>query len=451
VLYDTAARTALASVGQPVVLRAPDRVAAALARAGAADGFVVVDLHDIPGRRIGYAAASPDKRTTVYAEGALPPERVIPHGQGAFGDLDYALYLGSTPTDDTLLYTDVPNLPLRGNTASTTVPFGTTALLFVTASSTPLAGTTSRELPWVLLIGGVVFGAIAAFVTDLLLRGRARAEDVAALSTELYEVQQQRSATLQRSLLPAVVPAVEGVQIATRYWPAATDEEVGGDFYDVFPIRPGVTGVVIGDVCGKGVQAAAVTAVARHTVRVAAHHVDDPAVVLRWAHDAIEAHEQGETFCTVCFVTLTDRGDGGFRLDVALGGHPQPLLVRAGGRVERVGVPGTVLGIVPPRVRTSSADLDRGDTVVLYTDGITDAPGSEGVSVEELSAVLTARYSEGAEAMADALRRLVDERRPRGSVDDMAVVVVAVTTVPANRPEATDRPEPVSTPAGRER
>ncbi|MEO6082557.1 MAG: SpoIIE family protein phosphatase, partial [Umezawaea sp.] len=142
---------------------------------------------------------------------------------------------------------------------------------------------------------------------------------------------QRLARTLQRSLLPPALAAVPGVEVAAYYHPASVDE-VGGDFYDLFPLAPDRWGLFLGDVCGKGADAAAVTSVARYTLRAAAVHDSDPRAVLRTLDTVLRQHG-GHRFCTVVFGLLTPTDDG-CTVALAGGGHPPALLLRADGVAE---------------------------------------------------------------------------------------------------------------------
>jgi serine phosphatase RsbU (regulator of sigma subunit) len=181
------------------------------------------------------------------------------------------------------------------------------------------------------------------------------------------------------------------VDLAAVYRPAASGLEVGGDFYDVFDVAENEWFLVVGDVCGKGAEAAAVTALARYTIRAAAVRRRSPSAILRVLNDAMLRQGTDGRFCTIACAHL-HLGHEPARLTVACGGHPAPLVLRADGEVVEVGVPGTLLGMVEdPDLQDRSTSLARGDVMVIYTDGLTDAAAPARTwSVEEISAALRA-------------------------------------------------------------
>jgi PAS domain S-box-containing protein len=202
----------------------------------------------------------------------------------------------------------------------------------------------------------------------------------AASAVENARLYRQRSAiaqTLQASLLPPLLPEIPGVEVAAAYHPAGEGHEVGGDFYDVFSLADDQWYAVVGDVCGKGAEAAAVTALARYTIRAAASRRRSPAGILRWLSDAMVRQDVSASaagrFCTIACLHL-DLSRTPIRITVACGGHPLPLVLRADGTVEELGQPGTLLGLVEhPSVEDRETDLAPGDAIVLYTDGLTEA------------------------------------------------------------------------------
>jgi serine phosphatase RsbU (regulator of sigma subunit) len=450
-LVDAADATAVVTVGAPLslVFDGSERARAATDQSLAAPDLAVIDTLDLPGRRLGYGftGSAPDggTRFVVYAESVLPEQRFgAPRPQGAFEQLDYALFLvGGTGedgadalTDANVLYSSLPALPRGGLDAVSRVAFGDRELALATTTDDVLGGDLTHRLPWLLLVGGVLFAAAAATVTEWLMRRRLDAERLAGDVARLYAEQHARSTTLQRSLVPRRLSVPDGFEVAVRYWPAAAGDEVGGDFYDVFALDDGCWGVTIGDVCGKGIDAAALTALTRHTIRAGARHLDSPAAVLRWTHEAIAA-DGADTYVTVCFGFLRASRDG-WTLDLALGGHPPPLVLRSSGAVEPLGREGTVLGLVEPRLETSHHALGAGDTLLLYTDGLTDAPGGRALRDDEVRDVLAAITSASAEDVAERFDASIRARRPSGGADDTALLVMRVPgpTDTANRLDA---------------
>jgi sigma-B regulation protein RsbU (phosphoserine phosphatase) len=283
--------------------------------------------------------------------------------------------------------------------------------------------TAEGERVWV-LIGGTTLSndpfTWIVYVADISDRKRAEAAVLEANQAlaDLLARQRHIADSLQRHLLPDEVPALAGTELSAHYWPSADDLEVSGDLYDAFPLSGSRWGLLVGDVCGKGAEAAAVIGAARHTARAAALHVDDPADVLRWVHAAV--HAAHRTFVTMAFATYDDR-DGRFQL--SLGGHPRGLLIRATGEVEHVGTHGTLLGLLPPELHTTEHQLGTGDLLVLFTDGITDAPPAEAMGESELGDWFAVRRGEPLESLGEQLRAELARRRPEGPGDDVAVLL----------------------------
>ena len=194
---------------------------------------------------------------------------------------------------------------------------------------------------------------------------------MAIINAQLYERERTIAHTLQRSLRPGALPDVNGLSAAVRFRPAGEGVELGGDFYDLFAARDGGWAALIGDVQGKGPDAAAVTALARHTMRAAAVYESRPGGVLKTMHEALR-DQSGERFCTVAYAHLRV-GDGRIAVELACGGHPLPLVVHQDGCVEPVGRLGTLLGSdIEPTLTDVGVELEVGDVMVLYTDGVTE-------------------------------------------------------------------------------
>jgi GAF domain-containing protein len=254
-----------------------------------------------------------------------------------------------------------------------------------------------------------------------------RVAGVAVDNARLYEERSNIARTLQRSLLPPRLPAIDGIEVAARYRAAGEGTDVGGDFYDVFEVGKDAWAVMIGDVCGKGPRAAAVTGLARHTLRAASMSEWRPRRVLLMLNDALVRDEVDE-FCTAVFARFT-RVRTQVRVTLACGGHPPPLFLGANGRVEVAGEPGTLLGVFPdPELATAVIDLHPGDGLLFYTDGVTESRGPGiGLSEEALRELLTERAGGSAEALADAVEQAAAAAQPGGPRDDIALVCLRMT------------------------
>ncbi len=208
---------------------------------------------------------------------------------------------------------------------------------------------------------------------DLVLAEElARRAAMAIDNARLFEATRHIARTLQASLLPQALPSIPGVRLAGRYRAAAADQEVGGDFYDAFAIGEDRWGIVIGDVCGKGPEAAALTALARYTIRALRDRA--PAEVLSALNDAVlREGDAAHRFLTAVFAVAQAR-DGLLHIELAAGGHPPPVILRDDGSVEQVEVGGPLVGVIEDlRYTPTGCVLAPGDTMVLYTDGLTDA------------------------------------------------------------------------------
>jgi PAS domain S-box-containing protein len=252
----------------------------------------------------------------------------------------------------------------------------------------------------------------------------------AAMAVDSARVHRQRSAiarTLQSSLLPPVLPDVPGFETGALYRAAGEGTDVGGDFYDLFSISEHDWFAVIGDVCGKGAEAAAVTALARYTIRATAVRRRSPAAILRWLNDAMRRQDLGGRFCTIACVHL-DLARPAIRATVACGGHPPPLLRRAGGDVCELGAPGTLLGLVDGvQVEDRHRDLQPGDALVLYTDGVTEARAPDRVlDAGDLRAALAAAPPAPAQRIVERLAAVAVGNEGAAPRDDIAMLALRV-------------------------
>lgn len=229
---------------------------------------------------------------------------------------------------------------------------------------------------------------------------------------------------LQAELLPPTLAEIPGLEVAAWYRPGRREQEVGGDFYDLFAAEPQGWVAVIGDVCGNGPEAASLTALARYTLRSVAGQPVSPSETLAQLNKAILEQRTDERFMTAALMRLVADGHG-YRVTVSNGGHPCPLLVRADGRIEEIGTAGTLLGIwADPRLKNDELKLEPGDALVLFTDGLNESrdPGEDpsGRIREALSAAAGAQ----AEQICTRLKG-VALASDDGHGDDVAVLVLA--------------------------
>jgi serine phosphatase RsbU (regulator of sigma subunit) len=224
--------------------------------------------------------------------------------------------------------------------------------------------------------------------------------------------------------LPKNLPLIPGVDVATRYLPAGNALQAGGDFYDLFEMDDGSWKAVIGDVCGKGPEAAALMGFVRFTLRAVSRQDTRPSEALVKLNRALlEELETGKgEFCTAAVVRVRPR-DEGVRLTIAVAGHPLPLLLRANGDVEEVGIPGTLLGLFEEiDISEQFVDLNAGDVLVMLTDGVLEAGRDEGWEGEVIRLLATSAGM-SPDVIADRIAAAVsnlDDRR----TDDIAILVM---------------------------
>lgn len=257
---------------------------------------------------------------------------------------------------------------------------------------------------------------------------------VALEKTDLLAERAQVATALQETLLPPLLPVIPGVDCAARYRPTGSGNLVGGDFYDVFSPGPDVWDFVLGDVSGVGPEAAALTGMARYTVRAVARD-ESPAGVLGALNDALDNQRTGDRFCTAVYLRLVP-APGGVDVRLASGGHPPALILREAGRVEAVACGGgLLLGLFPePGIVDQLFRLEPGDAIVLYTDGVVEArrPGSgDQYSQERLEDLLASCAGRTADGIARRLELAVIDHQAGQTLDDVAILVVRATPRPA--------------------
>jgi serine phosphatase RsbU (regulator of sigma subunit) len=243
-------------------------------------------------------------------------------------------------------------------------------------------------------------------------------------NARLYEQQRDIAGVLQGALLPRALIDVPGADVAARHRPGTTGTEVGGDFYDLFEAG-GHWMAVLGDVCGKGPKAAALTALARHTVRATARL--GPAGAVARVHDAIRSSGD-HTYCTLCCAELRP-GPHGIDVTVTTAGHPQPWVLGADGSVTRLQVTGPLVGILDdPSYSAQDLRLEPGALLFICSDGILEARrDGEFFGEHRLGALLTALASERPAAMLERLEHEIMRFVAGELGDDLAMFALRVT------------------------
>ncbi|MCU1394075.1 MAG: domain S-box protein [Ilumatobacteraceae bacterium] len=251
-----------------------------------------------------------------------------------------------------------------------------------------------------------------------LVRARQDAEMAEAAARRMAE-------TLQKTFIPPALAAIDGLEVSAVYRPAGLGAEIGGDFYDLFQVSADHWVLAIGDVQGKGVDAAVVTSLARHTIRAFAVEHHSPAAVLRDLNTVLLA-DGTDRFCTALVIAL-HRGTDGWRAVVSAGGHPLPMVSRNGSTPTEIGRPGTLLGFFPTgSFHEESIDLHSGDMVLAYTDGVSEARGDSSFFGENAIAAAMMRPADSASRLTARLLHQVLEHGGDVTRDDIAMVAVRV-------------------------
>jgi PAS domain S-box-containing protein len=266
------------------------------------------------------------------------------------------------------------------------------------------------------------------------LTDRVRAEQ------RMHQLLAERSrvaAALQASLVPVELPAIRNAEIASRYEPAGDGSEIGGDFFDVFPLEGDTWGVVLGDVSGKGAEAAAVTALTRYTLRTLAHAGRRPSRTLGELNARLLGSTAVERHCTLVYAVARSC-DAGLELTLSLAGHHPPLVLRTDGTVEPVGRLGMALGLVEDaELFDCKAVLAPGELLCMFTDGLVEArKGTDMFGAEGVAATLVA---EGHGTVEDVATALVSAARGfhghHDLADDLAVLLIRAGDAGPEPPE----------------
>ena len=326
-------------------------------------------------RRLGFAYASPSAqvRYVVYVEAPRPRQRrARVDSNAAFSELDYAVYLGAVTDSRYLLASSTGGALLHGRRASTSVDFGDSHLLVVLTPRTDLGGTLLARLWWILGAFGLLltFGA-ASLVGRLSLRRR-DAESLAIENARLYAEQRSVAQTLQHSLLAEAFPEIGALEFGARYVAGVEGIDIGGDWYDIVRLDHDNILMVVGDVSGRGLEAATMMASLRYAARAYAVEGHSPATILTKLSGLASVARDGHFATVLCGSLDVTSGT----VTVANAGHPAPLLIGPTGPefIETpIGVPIGVRG--DPAYREVEFAFPRGSTLLLYTDGAIERRG----------------------------------------------------------------------------
>lgn len=368
-----------------------------------------------PRPRLGYTYAV--RSYVVYAESLLPARRHVAIERGSpFSNLRFALYLGKTMAPSALLETNVGRLPLGGDTATATVPFGASSLTLTGASTRRLGGGLSGALWWIIVLVGIVLSLLAAGMTERLVRARRAAERDTALTSVLLAEERTIAQTLQQALLPETLPAIPGLRSQARYVTGTAGVDIGGDWYDLLPVDHDRVYFVVGDVSGRGVRAGTTMAALRFAIHAFVYEGHPPAVVLDRLTRMIDVGRDGQFATVLCGVLDVSRRE----VTLASAGHLPPLVI--GAQATYVDVPtGPPVGVrTPRRYESVTVSVPPRATLLAFTDGLVERPDEAlDASLERLRAEI---------ATAASLEAVFEQLGSSGGADDIAILGVQWTT-----------------------
>jgi PAS domain S-box-containing protein len=303
----------------------------------------------------------------------------------------------------------------------------------------------SLNLTSYLAVPLIAFGKSNGLMVLASSNGRQLDEEDVMLATEfgvragsavakagMHSKLQATAQVLRRSLAPASLPQIPGIAMSAHYRSGTTGVDIGGDYYDVFPTAGGRWWAVLGDVCGKGPEAAALAGAVRYSLRAITMDITDPATALARLNEVLMAEDWSPRFTTLVLATFSEPAngpddEGPLVLRLVSGGHPPAIVRRADGTIEVLESPGTLVGLVSPLdLTTVEVELHRGDTILLYTDGATEARLSTGEEVGE-SRVTRLLAAEGADPddLASRIAQDLVERAGAGLRDDLALLTLS--------------------------
>lgn len=333
-----------------------------------------------------------------------------------FSELSAAVYATPTPQPDQLLILNSRS-PLMPPISRDEVKVGTGHWLLEVSARQPLVGSITALSPWYVLGGLLVVSLLVTAVVEALLRRRD-----AALA--LYAAEHRVSESLQRSLLPEL-PQVDGLELAARYLPSGPGQQVGGDWFDVFPVPGDRVGFAVGDVLGHDIEAAAAMSQVRAALRSYAHAGSDPATVLDLVEQAVDTFNLAPLVTVVYGVLDPPGADGSRRLLFANAGHLSPLLRTPDGRVHALeGGSSIVIGAEPSASHIQAEEeLEPGSTLLLFTDGLVETPGQ---SLDAAVAALARTIARAPASAAEVCQQIVQSTDTEALRDDVALLAIRV-------------------------
>jgi len=391
-------------------------------------------------RMLGFALGPPSapENSVLYRQTTLGPAVQPPRAASSapFSELDVALYSGRT-SRSTVLTATSRDLPLSGEVERTTLDAGVAKWLLEVKARSPLVGKLTANAPWLVLAAGVLGTLLLAVVVEAVARRRDAA-------LELYRVEHQVAETLQRSLLPRL-PELTGLDLAARYLASGVGQEVGGDWFDAFPIAGDRCGLVVGDVIGHDVAAASAMAQIRALLRGYAVEGASPAEVLTRLDRVIDQLQLTQLVTVFYGLLEPPAADGSRRLRYSNAGHVPPIVCLPDGQVEALdGGASVVIGApISAEYVESEHRLGAGDTVVMFTDGLVEVPGGSLTDgLDRLAGKISAHREKSPEELCDDLLADASQQSLR---DDVALLVVRLSSGGGIRSES-GREEAVSRP-----
>jgi hypothetical protein len=371
-------------------------------------------------QRFGFGMSAHGARGTFVgtAGEALPggDRRINPSTEPLTNGLNIAVYFGKSTNAHALIATTAAHLPLSGIVSRQTVHFGSSFVTLVMSPNGPLAGFWSASVPWGILVVGIVFTLVIAAMAERLLRRGELAELLAAENRSLFYEQRHVAETLQQSLLPQELPSRDEVELAVRYLPGIAGIDVGGDWYDAIEMHSHLF-FTVGDVAGRGLEAATLMSVLSNAIRAFALDGVDPATVLSKITPLLRVAHDGRFATVVCGLLDLTTGE----VVLANAGHPEPLLLREGRGAEFVRMPvGPPVGVGRRPYRSVRLSLEHGATLLIYTDGLIERRGRPLSTGKEL----LRRAAKRARPVQRLLDEVIAELVPGGATDDIAIMGV---------------------------